>query len=366
MAEISRNTFLWAATVRAAFCCLMLIQPANASSDTFLQCAQNFPDDNGERLKCYDQLIVPETAPASVPGENAIPNQSTLSDTITPEVSKERSYLTRVWNLDNLSSRDSSKLGRLQPYRQNYLLVKKSNSPNKMPSSPLIDHNVITANDIDALETKFMLSFKADIGNQRNVNFLGIKTVRWWGAYSQQSFWQMFNTRNSSPFRETVYEPELIATLGTGYSSGLKLINLGWVHQSNGHNLPESRSWNRIYLLGGWEWNDVTSIMARGWWRIPETATNDDNPDINKYLGYGDIVLRWEPKDKSQAAALLLRNNLSRANNRGFVQLDWATPVRFGNAARMHIQIASGFGESLIDYNHSQNTIGFGFSFREW
>ena len=72
--------------------------------------------------------------------------------------------------------------------------------------------------DIDAAEAKFQLSFKADIGNQRNIEFLGMRTLRFWGAYTQQSQWQVLNFRNSSPFRETVYEPELIATLGTEYS----------------------------------------------------------------------------------------------------------------------------------------------------
>ena len=187
-----------------------------------------------------------------------------------------------------------------------------------------------------------------------------------WGAYTQQSNWQVFNTRNSSPFRETVYEPELIATLGTGHASGLKLINLGWVHQSNGRSLPDSRGWQRIYLLGGWEWNDTTSIQLRGWRLIQYNSLTDDNPDISDYLGRGDLVIRWEPSDKSQSIAMLLRNNLSRADNRGYEQIDWATPVRFGDAARMHIQLTSGFGESLIDYNHRQNTIGLGFSFREW
>jgi len=210
------------------------------------------------------------------------------------------------------------------------------------------------------------LSVKADIGDQRNIDFMGIKTFRLWGAYTQQSDWQMFNTRSSSPFRETVYEPELIATLGTGNVSGLKLINLGILHQSNGRPLPESRSWNRVYVLGGMEWNDMTSVLLRGWWRMPEDPAKDDNPDISDYLGRADLVIRWEPRDKSQAVAMLLRNNLSIKNNRGYAQIDWATPVRFGSAARMHIQITSGFGESLIDYNHRQNTFGLGFSFREW
>ena len=330
--------------------CLTFVPLAHGTGDILLTCLQKYSSNDTKRLECYDQIVEPR--------ENVV-SEDAGADT-------ERSYLTKAWNLDDLSSQDPSKLGRLQPYRQNYLLVKKTGNPNHQPASPLIDHNVPIPNDIDALEAKYQISVKTDIGNQRNINILGIRTLRFWGTYTQKSNWQVFNTRNSTPFRETVYEPELIATLGTGNASGLKLINVGWLHQSNGRPLPESRSWNRIYILGGWEWNDMTSIMVRGWQRIPEETLKDDNPDITDYLGRGDLLIRWEPRDKSQAVALLLRNNLSRKDNRGYYQLDWATPVRFGSAARMHIQLTSGFGESLIDYNHRQNTFGLGFSFREW
>jgi phospholipase A1 len=364
-AKMNRNILLSGDAVRSALFCLALVPSAYAGGDDFLQCAQKFPGDAAGRLKCYDQLAAPISAPQEsiVPDEEAEASAAPAADSTR---SAERSYLTRVWNLDDLSSRDPSKLGRLQPYRQSYLVVKKTGNPNRQPGSPLPDHNALAPNDIDAAEAKFQLSFKADIGNQRNIEFMGIRTLRFWGAYTQQSNWQVFNIRNSSPFRETIYEPELIATLGTGNASGLKLINLGWLHQSNGRPLPESRSWNRIYLLGGWEWNDMTSIMGRVWRRIPEHPLKDDNPDIVDYVGRADLVIRWEPRDKSQAVAMLLRNNLSRKASRGYVQIDWATPVRFGSAARMHIQITSGFGESLIDYNHHQNTFGLGFSFREW
>ncbi len=328
--------------------CAVLVPPVYAAGDILPPCAQQYPVDDAARLKCYDQTAVPSSPVAAV------------------SHGPERSYLTKAWNLDNLSNSDSSELDRLQPYRQNYLLVNRSSNPNRQPGSPLADHNVTAPADMDAAEIKFQLSFKADIGSQRNMDFLGIKTFRLWGAYTQQSYWQAFNVSDSSPFRETIYEPELIGTLGTGNASGLKLINLGWVHQSNGRSLPESRSWYRLYVLGGWEWNDMTSIMLRGWRRIQENPSRDDNPDIGDYLGRGDLVIRWEPRDKSQAIAMLLRNNLSRTGNRGYAQIDWATPLRLGSAARMHIQVSSGYGESLIDYNHRQNTIGLGFSFREW
>jgi phospholipase A1 len=352
--------------VRAALFCLALVPSAYAGGDIFLHCAQKYPGDDAGRLKCFDELAAPATEENVVPDENAEASTTPATPAVAPTRSPERSYLTKAWNLDDLSNRDPSKLDRIQPYRQSYLLVNRTSNPNRQPGSPAIGRNTPVPENIGASEIKFQLSFKADIGSQRNLDFLGIKTFRMWGAYTQQSYWQAFNIKNPSPFRETAYEPELIATLGTGHASGLKLINLGWVHQSNGQTLADERSWNRIYLLGGWEWNDTTSILVRGWRRIPENSLKDDNPDISDYLGRGDLVMRWEPSDKTQAIALLLRNNLKGTNNRGYEQIDWATPVKFGDAARMHIQMTSGFGESLIDYNHRQNTIGPGFSFREW
>ncbi|MDO8312988.1 MAG: phospholipase A [Sideroxyarcus sp.] len=351
--------------LRSAFFCLALVPSAYADGDINLPCAQKYSGDDVERLKCYDQLVAPASAPENAPLQNVVPEAGAAASA-TPAAATERSYLTQLWNLDDLSNRDPSKLGRIQPYRQTYLMLKRTGNPNRQPGSPAIGRSTLAPNDIDMSEAKFQLSFKADIGNQRNIDFLGISTVRFWWAYTQQSNWQVFNIRNSSPYRETVYEPELIATLGTGHASGLKLINLGWVHQSNGRSLPESRGWYRVYVQGGWEWNDMTSVLLRGWRRVQENPLKDDNPDIIEYAGRADLVIRWEPRDKSQAIAILLRNNLHGTNNRGYAQIDWATPVNVGHAARMHIQVTSGYGESLIDYNHHQNTISLGFSFREW
>lgn len=340
--------------------CWCSVAPAQVVEERFLSCAKNYPDDNAQRLKCYDAAIKP------VPGPEVQPEAAVSEpDNDGAPVEAPRSYLTRAWNLDDKANPDESKLGRLRPYRQSYLVVRKSSNPNNQPGSAVPGHSVAVPGDLDALEAKFLLSFKADIGSQRDIDFLGLKTLRLWAAYTQQSNWQVFNTRNSSPFRETNYQPELIATFGTGNASGLKMINLGLEHQSNGRPLPESRSWNRVYLQGGWEWNNSTSILARGWWRLPESQLKDDNPDINDYIGRADLVARWEPLDKSQAVAILLRDNL-RMRNRGFVQVDWALPFALGNAARVHAQLSSGYGESLIDYNHRQTTFGLGFSFREW
>lgn len=344
--------------------CFSLAQPALAGLDAFAQCAKKFPSDAAERLKCFDNAAAAQTV-VLLPdaGVNEIDDGVPA---ILPLPKAARSYLTRAWNLDDRTSRDESRLGRLVPYRQSYLLIRKTNGVNNLPVSPAAGHTTLVSNDLDPQEAKFQFSFKADIGSQKDIDFLDFRTLRVWGAYTQQSSWQLLNARNSSPFRETNYEPELIATFGTGNDSGLKLVNLGFAHQSNGHRVPESRSWNRVYAQGGWEWNNSTSVLARVWYRLPENSLKDDNPDLTAYIGLADLVARWEPADKLQAAVLLLRNNLRAGQNRGFAQFDWSLPVALGNAARLHAQVTSGYGESLIDYNHRQTTFGLGFSFREW
>ncbi len=361
-----------------ALCAPPAYAATHTGTDAFAECAQHFPNDPAERLKCFDNALAMPVA-ATLPGKlfNAVPVRPELeavapsagmSESVVPGAgvaAVRRTYLTRVWNLDNRPNRDQSSLDRLQLHRQNYLIIRKSSSPNIFPTSPGIGNAGTRVNNIDALEAKFRLSFKTSMYTSTDLDWWGIRTFRLWGAYTQQSSWQVFNTRNSSPFRETNYEPELIAAFATGNETGWKLLNLGLAHQSNGRANPESRSWNRVYLQGGWEW-DNTSLLARAWWRVPENVLKDDNPDIVHYIGRAEAVVRWEPDDKSQALSVLLRNNLNIGNNTSFVQADWSMPVALGTAARMYAQFTSGYGESLIDYNHRQNTFGLGFSFREW
>lgn len=329
----------------AALCGILLPLPG-AATDDWSQCAGK--TDDGERLKCYDTL-----------------NAARLPTAATSPGAAKRSYLTRSWDLDN---RDDDLLGDdqspLRPHRTSYLIARKTGEPNLLPESPSRAAPAAPA-DIEATELKFQFSQKAKILNSRSTHFLGITSFRLWGAYTQQSSWQAFNADKSSPFRETNYEPELIATFGTGNEYGLKLINLGWAHQSNGRDATASRSWNRVYLQGGWE-TDTLSALVRGWWRIPEDAAHDDNPDIEDYIGRAEITLRWAPLDNSQVIDLTLRNNLRSEQNHSFMQLDWATPITLNQSAKLHVQFTSGYGESLIDYNYRQTTFGFGVSFRDW
>ena len=285
-------------------------------------------------------------------------------DSLAPDKRGPGSYLSNLWKLG--AGRERIGFDQLQTHRPVYVLLDRwTNNVNQAPSSPAPGHSVTTPLDLNANEVKFQLSFKSEvISHDFGGELLGLASGRLWFAYTQQSHWQLYTPSISRPFRETDYEPELILTLGTANEGdGWKLLNIGLLHQSNGRALPASRSWNRVYAQGGWEWYRV-SLLARVWARIQESPERDDNPDIKDYVGRGDALVRWDLGGE-YAVSLLARHTLRVNPSRGFLQLDLTTPALFG-PARGYIQMTSGYGESLIDYNFRQSTIGFGIVYREW
>jgi phospholipase A1 len=278
------------------------------------------------------------------------------------------SYLTRAWKL---APEDGAprRLADFVAYRPDYIILRWTDRPNFTPRSPSTGPSSLA--DRDRVEAKIQGSLKTELISRQAferarlsaaLGHFGIDNARLWFAYTQQMNWQAFNRGESRPISDTDYEPELILTLGTrNAGDGLKLVNLGITHQSNGLDPSEHRGWSRVYVQGGWEWGRF-ALLPRLWHVVPQS--DDDNPNIRRFMGSGDVVARYQMVGGS-VASLLLRQNLD--SGRGFRQLDWATPVmrRLGGL-KFHVQITSGYGESLIDYNHHQTTIGAGVSFGDW
>ena len=282
-------------------------------------------------------------------------------------------YLANSWRL----KADCLPLSELIAYRPSYVMFRSSSAPNRVPSSPAPGHSVSQAYPWESKELKFQLSFKAELyaPNQATEDFplfakaLPCTTPRIWFAFTQQSNWQIFNGAESRPFRESNYEPEVIFSCGFAREDVAELYNLGISHQSNGRSEPDSRSWWRAYLQYGRGKGDE-ALLARMWSIIGRDKLTDDNPDITEHLGRFDLVWRSELKPgpgPGYPLQVLLRHNLKANPSREFVQLDLGL-MSFGNSntARLHLQLTSGFGESLIDYNHRQTTLGIGFSFGTW
>ena len=105
------------------------------------------------------------------------------------------------------------------------------------------------------------------------------------------------------------------------------------------------------------------TMTLRPWWRIPESKSRDDNPDIENYMGRADLQLVRTSGDHQ--LSLLLRHSLRGGDrSHGAVQLDYGFPI--AGDLRGHLQWFSGYGESLIDYNHRGNYFGVGLSLLEW
>ena len=180
-----------------------------------------------------------------------------------------------------------------------------------------------------------------------------------WMGYTQSSHWQVYDAANSRPFRETNYEPEVLLVFRNNYSLlGWKgrMAAVGLNHQSNGRADPLSRSWNRVMFNVGLD-RDNWSVMLRPWYRIPESRGDDDNPDIEDYMGRGDLTVVRVAGDNE--FSLMARHSL-----RGGDRFARRAAVRLGflitRQLRGHLQVFDGYGESMIDYNHRATYVGFG------
>jgi phospholipase A1 len=232
--------------------------------------------------------------------------------------------------------------------------------PNKSPTSANPLNQVTTPLNFDDTETKFQLSLKTKVveGVFGDIGDL-------WAGYTQTSRWQILNSDNSRPFRETNYEPEVSLIFPTNYNFfGLngRLFGLTLNHQSNGRSSPLSRSWNRAILNIGFE-RENWVVMLRPWYRIPEAKSDDDNPDITNYLGNGDLQItrKWNNHEFS----LMLRHSLKGGDkSHGAAQFDWSFPIK--DNLRGFAQVFNGYGESMIDYNHRSTYYGLGISLLNW
>lgn len=233
----------------------------------------------------------------------------------------------------------------LYPYKTNYLLP--------------VTYDTKQRDGREQFETKFQFSIEKPL----KYNLFGLQETISFG-YTQKSYWQ--TSMDSAPFRETNYQPEIFVTFpySKKEKTALKAYKISLLHESNGRNNESSRSWNRLYLESYFQFSNLFFI-PRVWYRLPEKESQDDNPDIDKYLGYGDITLFYPYK--KHTFELKLRNNLRLSeDNKGAVEFNWTFPL----PSFMHIpntfgylQLFRGYGENLIDYDEQMNKIGLGIAF---
>ena len=287
------------------------------------------------------------------------------------------SPLSKFWELQRGSDCDTFAI---RGYRPISLSLVDSNRVNTQPNSGNTGNTANatqTAEPYRSTEGKIQLSVRTKIakglltaggGDEAGIDSL-------WFGYTAQSYWQLFTGNISRPFRNTDHEPELIyvyphqVTLPGGWS--YRLSGAGLVHQSNGQPLPLSRSWNRLYLMGAAEKifgpESSVSLQARVWNRVRERPEQDDNPNIEDYVGRAEITSNWKI-NQANTLGVSFRHSL-KSEARGSTRIDWLRAPKASTSytgLRYHVQLFNGYGDSLIDFNHRRTVLSVGLSLVDW
>lgn len=210
---------------------------------------------------------------------------------------------------------------------------------------------------LNHIEAKFQFSVKTavfkNIFNYKNSLNL---------AYTQLSFWQLYN--NSPFFRETNYQPEIFFEniLDKNlWSSAWKLhnFNIGFIHDSNGRGGSNERSWNRVY--GETVFSNPNWMVSIRPWYVMNTESLQNNRDIAQFLGYERVVISYQ---LHKQVFSLQSYNLEHINSKASVELTWSFPLI--QQIRGYVQLFSGYGQSLIDYNQHANSASIGIALNDW
>ena len=248
----------------------------------------------------------------------------------------------------------------ITPHEMNYLLPALSTNRINTDAYRTVEGYEENLSDVEA---KFQLSLKVPLLKDS----LLIEGDALYAGFTIEAWWQVYSDNISKPFRETNYRPELfyVAPLNWHPFDGNTGFVLGVEHESNGRAQFLSRSWNRVYGHFLFEKNNF-AMSIRPWARIEEEAKEfqfdpdgDDNPDIEDYLGHFELgmVYKWDDVQFS----FLGRQNFATHN--GAVEIGFTFPL--WGKVRGYATAFTGYGESLIDYNHKQTRFGLGFALND-
>ncbi|MBJ7275158.1 phospholipase A [Marinobacter salarius] len=337
--------------------------------------------DGVQRLACYDAINDPASARNGASDEsldaidkstealqyeeaaNAENGDATLGpaeESTTGEDGEDTGVMSAILNRyvaaeKAIFSFSGSFVGHRPMYILPFSYMKNANREPTNPRLGATDYDY----GIDNQEAKYQISFKVPL----LTGWLDDRTTLWFG-YTQKSFWQVYNTDDSAPFRETNYEPEVFVRYETNYDLGpgrLNGVTLGFNHESNGQSEPRSRSWNRIVGSAAYSY-DRWLFILQPWYRLPEDDSEDDNEDIESYLGYANYmaIYKWS---EDRTLSMKLMNNL-RSDNKTSIELGYSFPM--GDTIKGYVHYYNGYGESLIDYNERIQRIGIGIMLNDW
>lgn len=224
--------------------------------------------------------------------------------------------------------------------------------PEEEPSLSANEPMYIVFGARDGLDARFQLSFKYRLFDKRSLPArLAPALGHLHFGYTQTSLWDLHG--DSKPFRDTSYRPSLFwqGRVGDGNGAGPSFLRGGYEHESNGRDGERSRSIDTLFVQPAWrkDFTDGRTLLLAP--KFYSYLERDDNRDIAHYRGYADWLLRYGDENGWVLSTRLRRGTAGH----GSAQLDLSHPLREPLFSRvggfLHVQLFSGYGETLLDYN---------------
>ncbi|WP_137718335.1 phospholipase A [Methylobacillus flagellatus] len=215
---------------------------------------------------------------------------------------------------------------------------------------------VFGAGGDNGLDARFQLSFKYRLFDPEGpvARFSPLLSNLHF-TYAQTSLWDLGG--DSSPFRDTSYRPGFMYHwVGSGQKLRPDEWRGGFEHESNGREDPDSRSINIAYIRPSWHLDLANGKRFTFSPRFYHYLEKSDNSDIQRYRGYADWQMRYGREDGWMLSGLYRQGTGGYASG----QIDLSYPLsqrifsRIGAFA--HLQLLSGYGETLLEYNKRSDT----------
>lgn len=215
---------------------------------------------------------------------------------------------------------------------------------------------VVGSNDERGTDARFQLSFKyRPFAPEGSVAEFSPYFSNVYFAYTQTTLWDIGG--KSSPFRDTSYRPSLYYRW---VGNGSKLLpyewHAGYEHESNGQGGADSRSVDMAFVQPSWHLDLANGNRLTLLPKFYQYLENGDNSDIQRYRGYADWQARYGREDGWMVTGMYRQGTGGYASG----QLDVSYPLSDRIFARtgtfVHLQVFSGYGETLLDYNVDHGT----------
>ena len=234
------------------------------------------------------------------------------------------------------------------------LIANPNNEPALSANEPM--YFVMGKNSDKGTDARFQLSFKYRPFDPKGsfAEYMP-RLSNLYFAYTQTTLWDI--GAESGPFRDTSYRPSVFYRW---VSDGKGLMPNEWrvgaEHESNGQNGESSRSLNALIVRPTWHFDMNKGKRLSFYPKIQYFLNKEDNADIQRYRGYVDWQFRYGREDG------LVFGELFRSGTGGYYsnQLDVSYPISDRIFARtgtfLHLQLLSGYGETLLDFDKKTDT----------